>query len=171
MEVLMYESLVILNQESNEQEIEKFINDIKLTIEANNGKVKKTYKEGLKKLCYSVKGNEKGYFITFYIEIEEKDRKAIVELERVYKIKDIVIKFLTIRLLPETIEEHIKRTEKEIKRYQYKNTKEKIIAEAQKWQQRQEATSWGEVAEIQNYFKKMARRYGLVKEFKENGVI
>ena len=31
--------------------------------------------------------------------------------------------------------------------------------------------SWGELAEWQDYFYKLARRYGLVKEFKENAII
>lgn len=31
--------------------------------------------------------------------------------------------------------------------------------------------SWGEIAEITNYFYDMAKRFGLVKEFKENGII
>lgn len=31
--------------------------------------------------------------------------------------------------------------------------------------------SWGEYAEITSFFEKNAKRYGLVKEFKENGII
>ena len=31
--------------------------------------------------------------------------------------------------------------------------------------------SWSELAEWQDYFYKLARRYGLVKEFKENAII
>ena len=31
--------------------------------------------------------------------------------------------------------------------------------------------SWGECAEFWAYFEKLARRYGLVKEFRENGII
>lgn len=30
--------------------------------------------------------------------------------------------------------------------------------------------SYGELVEKQNYFKKLAKRYGLTKEFKENGI-
>ena len=31
--------------------------------------------------------------------------------------------------------------------------------------------SWGEVSEIENYFRTYGKRYGLIKEFKENGII
>lgn len=30
--------------------------------------------------------------------------------------------------------------------------------------------SWGEVAEICNKFEKLGRRYGLLREFRENGI-
>lgn len=33
------------------------------------------------------------------------------------------------------------------------------------------AWSWGELAEICAYFEKLARRYGLTEEFRENGII
>ena len=31
--------------------------------------------------------------------------------------------------------------------------------------------SWGELVEFQGYFEKLAKRYGLVKEFRENCII
>ena len=31
--------------------------------------------------------------------------------------------------------------------------------------------TWGEVAFWDNYFEKLGRRFGLLKEFKENGII
>jgi hypothetical protein len=31
--------------------------------------------------------------------------------------------------------------------------------------------SWGELAELTNHFEKLGKRYGLLKEFKENGII
>ena len=33
------------------------------------------------------------------------------------------------------------------------------------------APTWGEIAEGQAYFAKLGKRYGLIKEFKENGII
>jgi hypothetical protein len=31
--------------------------------------------------------------------------------------------------------------------------------------------SWGELAAMTSYFEKLGKRYGLLKEFKENGII
>ena len=34
-----------------------------------------------------------------------------------------------------------------------------------------ESESWGEISLMNEHFTKLARRYGLIKEFKENGII
>ena len=55
----------------------------------------------------------------------------------------------------------------------YKQGKANARDKAIEWQ-REQATkcmSWGEVAYWCDYFKKLAKRYGLVKEFRENGII
>lgn len=36
--------------------------------------------------------------------------------------------------------------------------------------QREKTLSWGEVAEKSNYFYKNGKKYGLLREFKENGI-
>ena len=33
------------------------------------------------------------------------------------------------------------------------------------------APTWGELAEASAYFEKLGKRYGLIKEFKENGIL
>lgn len=55
----------------------------------------------------------------------------------------------------------------------YQERKEKARNKAIEWQTTtsSEAMSWGEVASWSNYFYKLAKRYGLIKEFKENGII
>lgn len=35
----------------------------------------------------------------------------------------------------------------------------------------QEALSWGEIHEIQDELRKIGKRFGLIKEFKENGLL
>jgi ribosomal protein S6 len=162
----MYESITILQPEATEKEIKDFIKTIQKAVEANESKVKRIYKEGVQPLAYGVRS--KGYYITFYIEGKTE---AILEVERIYRIKDLVIKFMITRLTPDTTAETIKQTEREIAKAKYQETKERIIAKAQEWQREQRAFSWGEVAEIQSHFEKMARRYGLIREFKENGII
>ena len=55
----------------------------------------------------------------------------------------------------------------------YQKNKEKTRQEAIEWQLNFEKHnySWGDLAIWENHFYNKARRYGLVKEFKENGII
>ena len=55
----------------------------------------------------------------------------------------------------------------------YQKNKEKAREKAIEWQRDFENHnySWGELAYYQNYFEKLAKRYGLVEEFRENAII
>jgi hypothetical protein len=55
----------------------------------------------------------------------------------------------------------------------YKENKEKAREKAIEWQRdfKNHNYSWGELAYYGAYFEKLAKRYGLVEEFKENGII
>ena len=55
----------------------------------------------------------------------------------------------------------------------YKEYKAQARQKAIDWQlsQGSEPMSWGEAAMWANYFYTMGKRYGLLKEFKENGII
>lgn len=56
---------------------------------------------------------------------------------------------------------------------EYQRRKAQAIATAQEWQQEASNTaqSYGELLTAQAYFSKMAKRYGLIKEFRENGIL
>lgn len=55
----------------------------------------------------------------------------------------------------------------------YRTEKEKAREAAIKWQLdfNNHNYSYGELIIFQDYFKALAKRYGLTKEFKENGII
>ena len=55
----------------------------------------------------------------------------------------------------------------------YQQQKARAIEQAKQWQNEfsQHDYSWGKLAQAQEHFGKLAKRYGLVKEFKENGII
>ena len=55
----------------------------------------------------------------------------------------------------------------------YQRGKEAARAEAQEWQAdfNNHAYTWGEIAAFQDYFVKLGRKFGLLREFAENGVI
>jgi len=55
----------------------------------------------------------------------------------------------------------------------YQRRKEQARERAQRWQREFADTShsWGEVAEATARFERLGRRYGLTREFRENGII
>lgn len=55
----------------------------------------------------------------------------------------------------------------------YKEKKAKIREEAIQWQiqSAERDYSYSELASVQNYFEKQGKKYGLTREFRENGII
>ena len=62
---------------------------------------------------------------------------------------------------------------KELYKLTYSETKAKLREEAVEWQCdfSKHNYSYGELAEMQAYFEKEGKKYGLMKEFRENGII
>ena len=59
------------------------------------------------------------------------------------------------------------------KKLSYAERKEKARQETIAWQHdyAQHDYSWGELAEFSDHFTKLGKRYGLLREFHENGII
>lgn len=53
----------------------------------------------------------------------------------------------------------------------YQERKEKAREAAQEWQRDQAPKSWGDCAEMCDRLQKLAKRYGLIKELKREGVL
>lgn len=55
----------------------------------------------------------------------------------------------------------------------YKELKEKLRQEAIEWQNTMSEfpLSYEELREMQRYFERMGKKFGLLKEFRENGII
>lgn len=55
----------------------------------------------------------------------------------------------------------------------YMTKKAELIEEAKNWQYdfADHNYSYGEILEMQNYFERNGKRYGLLREFRENGII
>ena len=56
----------------------------------------------------------------------------------------------------------------------YSEGKEKAREEAIEWQNtfsEGKTYYWSEMAEFSDHFSKLAKRYGLIREFRENGII
>lgn len=88
-----YETIFIMNNQITKEEqktvIEKITNYIK-----ENGKIVKEDDIGAKKLAYEIKKQKEGYYYLIEFEAESS---IIDELQRIYRITDTVLKFITIR--------------------------------------------------------------------------
>ena len=83
-----YETVFIINPNVEEEGI-KFSDLIN-----NDGKVTEVNEMGKRKLAYEIKKNKEGYYVSVDFE---GNPSVIKELERVYRITDTVMKFITIR--------------------------------------------------------------------------
>ncbi len=88
-----YESVIIIEPNLDEEEIDNIIQKVRDIIE-ENGSVTKVEKMGMKKLAYEIRKNKEGYYIVIYFEA---DPSIIAELERYYRITDDIIKYITVR--------------------------------------------------------------------------
>ena len=89
-----YESIYIVNPNVEADGIKSLVEKFNALIESEGGKVLETNEWGMKKLAYPIKKFTQGYYILVNFEAKAE---FIDELERVYKITDNVIKFITIR--------------------------------------------------------------------------
>ena len=89
-----YESVIIINPNTDEAGTKALVKKFTDLINTN-GKVEKADELGKRKLAYEIQKNSEGYYVIFYFEA---DPAIITELERVYRITDEVIKFMTVKV-------------------------------------------------------------------------
>ena len=89
-----YESIYILKSDMEKDEMTTLIEKFKTLVESAEGKIESVEEWGTKKLAYPIQKMEQGYYVLMNFEAKPE---FIVELERVYKINDKVIKFITVR--------------------------------------------------------------------------
>lgn len=89
-----YESIYILKADMEKDEMTTLIEKFKTLVESAEGKIESVEEWGTKKLAYPIQKMEQGYHVLMNFEAKPE---FIVELERVYKINDKVIKFITVR--------------------------------------------------------------------------
>ena len=88
-----YESVIIINPNLEEEAIKALIEKISNLINTD-GKVSSVEEVGKKKLAYEIKKNKEAFYVQFNFESKPE---AITELERIYRITDDVLKFITIK--------------------------------------------------------------------------
>lgn len=88
-----YETIFIMKDDITEEQRNKIISKVENYL-SENGEITKTDNKGLVKLAYEIKSYKQGYYYVInFIAVPE----SIRELERIYRITDDILKFITIK--------------------------------------------------------------------------
>ena len=96
-----YQSVLILKSDLDEAEVDRVLEKITEFISKNNGSILKVEKWGKKRLAYRINKSRFGYYLNIYHTCESLKVPA---LEATYKLYDLIIKFLVIRLTEKEFE-------------------------------------------------------------------
>lgn len=90
-----YELMVIIRPDLPEEEMDKWVEQMKGVVSATGGTIEKVEKMGRRRLAYRVQRHREGFYVRWDFE---GDGATVRELERRLKVTDSVIKFMTIRV-------------------------------------------------------------------------
>ncbi|SMC09375.1 30S ribosomal protein S6 [Nitratiruptor tergarcus] len=89
-----YETLFVLKPTLTDEEKKAKFDFIKEVIENNGGEIVATEDVGVRKLAYPIQKFERGHYYIIYFKAPSE---TVRELERIYRITEDVIRFLTIK--------------------------------------------------------------------------
>ena len=89
-----YETIFILRPSGGEEEITRVINSTTQIIVGDQGSIIELNRWGMKKLAYLIKKETLGYYV--FIDYAGTPA-AVAEIERKFRIDDLVLKYLTIK--------------------------------------------------------------------------
>jgi small subunit ribosomal protein S6 len=98
----VYESAVLLNAALEDEVIKNIIGRIKETISTNGGEIREIEDWGRKRLAYIVNKSKIGYYIFFRFNALPD---LIPKLERFYQLDDNILRYLTVKLTKEALEQ------------------------------------------------------------------
>lgn len=101
----IYESAVLINAALDDEQIEAIIARIKEAIVNNGGEISEVENWGRKRLAYMVKKSKIGYYVIFRFNAPSN---IVSKLERFYTLDEYILRFLTIRLDKDAIEQLLK---------------------------------------------------------------
>ena len=91
----LYESVIIGRQDLTPNQFEELIDEFIKIIASFKGVIKKRENWGLRNLAYKINKNRKGHYVLLNID---SSSDAIVEYERLMRLNEDIIRFLTIRI-------------------------------------------------------------------------
>ena len=98
----VYESAVLLNAALDDETIKNAIIRIKETITVNGGEIREIEDWGRKRLAYQVKRSKIGFYAIFRFD---SPPDLIPKLERYYQLDENILRYLTITLSKEALEQ------------------------------------------------------------------
>ena len=103
-----YQSVLILKPDIEESRVDEALAKIGEFIKSNGGAILKTEKWGKKRLAYRVKKNRFGVYLNLYHTLEPS---GVFDLEKKYKLFDLIIKFMVLHLADDELERALGRDE------------------------------------------------------------
>ena len=98
----VYESAVLINAALEDEQIQSIISHIKEIIVNSGGELKDVEDWGRKRLAYMVKKSKIGYYAIFRFNAPPN---ILTKLERYYKLDESILRFLTISLSSNALEQ------------------------------------------------------------------
>ena len=121
-----YQSVLILKPDIEESRVEEALAKIGELIKSNGGAILKTEKWGKKRLAYRVKKNRFGVYLNLYHTLEPS---GVIDLEKKYKLFDLIIKFMVLSLAEDELERALGRDDGTDEEEGKKATSEKVEGE------------------------------------------
>ena len=90
-----YESVLIARQDLGASQVNSLVSDLSEALKREGGEVVKVDNWGLKNLAYRIKKNRKGHYVLLNIVAPAK---AIFEYERLMRLNEDVIRYMTIKV-------------------------------------------------------------------------
>ena len=91
----LYETVLIARQDISQSQVDEIIKNLKTLITKSKGKILKEEYWGLKTLAYRIKKNRKGHYVLLNIEV---DNSTLIEFERIMRLNEDILRFLTISI-------------------------------------------------------------------------
>lgn len=104
--MISYQSTLILKPDLDEAQVDQALEKVTGFLTKNNGSCLKIEKWGKKRLSYRIKKSRFGYYLNIY---HTCDSLKVSSLEIEYKLYDLILKFLVIRLDDKELERAMNR--------------------------------------------------------------
>ena len=91
----LYESVIIGRQDLTPSQFEAIIEKFSSVLQSHKGEIKKRENWGLRNLAYKINKNRKGHYFLLNIDALPE---AILEYERLMRLDEDIIRFLTIKI-------------------------------------------------------------------------